>query len=71
MCGKDGINLTNITYKDFHKKGQAIIRDMDNKAGTSMKPPNSLKEYSQWLADFKTHTEAEVLEIPGMLHWAS
>ena len=54
-----------MSYRDFLKKAQEIGNLMDHKAGTVMKPPNSLREYSQWLADFKANAEEGMLEVPG------
>ena len=39
--------------------------------GKNLRPPESLKDYCQWLAEFNPNIQGKELEIPGMSEWWS
>ncbi|XP_041364232.1 DNA-dependent protein kinase catalytic subunit-like [Gigantopelta aegis] len=68
--GKNGDKLVLMSYKTFRQ----VLDEINKKAEDHKKPrgklypPASLREYSQWMADFNPNRESRDLEIPGQYH---
>lgn len=44
-----------------------VYKDMDSEVKEkNLKPPENLKDYCQWLANFNPSIQGKDLEIPGM-----
>ncbi|XP_061175418.1 DNA-dependent protein kinase catalytic subunit-like [Saccostrea echinata] len=64
--GKDGEKIMDMTLGKFVNAYKKVYTDMTNEVkGNNLKPPETLKDYCQWLSDFNPSIQGKDLEIPG------
>ncbi|XP_056017774.1 DNA-dependent protein kinase catalytic subunit-like isoform X2 [Ostrea edulis] len=64
--GKDGEKILDMTLSKFVNAYRKVYTDMTNEVkGKNLKPPETLKDYCQWLSEFNPSIQGKELEIPG------
>ena len=54
-----------ICLQTFREGVKALLSEMNDVVSTALRPPGTLKEYSQFLADFQAANYDQDLELPG------
>ncbi|KAL5017908.1 hypothetical protein ScPMuIL_003630 [Solemya velum] len=63
--GKEGSKIPSMSLGEFSKQFKKIWDEIEKQKAEKLFPPETMKEYCQWLADFNPNTEGRELEIPG------
>ncbi|KAI8075324.1 hypothetical protein BC940DRAFT_249003 [Gongronella butleri] len=70
LCNRGGINVA-MTEQQRAKLNKFYQSNIQNDKEKAKAPPEQLRSYSPWLAEFQSTNHAEQIEIPGQYHGRS